>query len=344
MRLLMCAQAADKDDTSLSFLLVWITELSRHFESVELVCLKEGAHSLPANVRVHSLGKETARGPHVVKRIRYMARLLWFAWTLRHSYDRVHVFQNEEYLLVAGWLWKALGKPAHLWRNHYDGSFLTNVAAWFARKVFYTSQYSYTARFKHAERMPLGIDLTRFSPGDEARRPNSILFLARMAPSKRAEVLLDAVARLPGSVDVSFVGDPLPQDAAYYASLKELAGKNPKGAGVRFLPGVPNDKTPDAYRSHLISVNTSRSGMYDKTIFEAAACGCLVLASSKDFAADADPRCAFDDGDAASLARQLEVLLSLSESERVALSRGLREMAERNSLTAFGERLAAAII
>jgi glycosyltransferase involved in cell wall biosynthesis len=231
-----------------------------------------------------------------------------------------------------------------LWRNHYDGSFLTDIAAAFARKVFYTSRYSYTARYKHAERMPLGIDLARFSPGHEARRPNSVLFLARMAPSKRAEVLLDAVARLPGSVDVSFVGDPLPQDAAYYASLKELAGKNPKGADIKFFPGVPNDKTPDAYRSHTVSVNTSKSGMYDKTIFEAAACGCLVLASSKDFAADADARCVFEDGDAASLASKLETLLSLSETEREALSHDLRAMAERNSLTAFGERLASAIV
>lgn len=340
MRLLTIVQAVDADDPTLSFLLVWIAELARRCETVEIICLKEGVHTLPGNVRVHSLGKEHANGPRFLKRIRYTARFLALVVSLRASYDRVLVFQNQEYLLLAGWLWKVLGKPAFLWRNHYKGALLTTIAVAWARKVFYTSRYSYTARFKHAVQMPLGIDVSRFSPGDAAsREAHSILFLARMAPSKRAELLLDAVAEVSDDVRVSFVGDPLPEDRAYYESLKIRAKENPHAKNISFLQGVPNDKTPDVYRSHAISVNTSKSGMYDKTIFEAAACGCLVLASSKDFASEADPRCVFEDGDAQSLAEKLRGLFALSHEERDALSARLRASAERNSLVAFGERL-----
>ena len=50
------------------------------------------------------------------------------------------------------------------------------------------------------------------------------------------------------------------------------------------MPGIPHSQTPNIYRTHKIFVNTSPSGMLDKTIFEAAASGCIVLAASADFA------------------------------------------------------------
>lgn len=343
MKLLICTQAVDRDDPTLSFFLVWIRELARHFEHVEVICLKGGQHDLPAHVRVHSLGKEFASGPRIVKRVRYLARLIAYVWRLRRDYDAVLVFQNEEYPLVVGWLWNLLRKPVHLWRNHYEGSFVTRIAALFCRKVFYTSRYSYTARFKKAIRMPVGIDLELFKPRSVERRPDSILFLARMAPSKRPEVLVEALERIASrnaDFRASFVGDPLPKDEAYYAALISRVKKSAIASRVTFVPGVPNSRTPDIYSSHEFSINISRSGMYDKTIFEAAACGCIVLASSKDFAGEADARCVFEDGDANSLARKLEAMLALSREEREKISNDLRAFAERNSLTAFGERLA----
>lgn len=340
MRLLVCMQAADSRDPALSFLLTWITELAKHFQSIEVICLKEGQYDLPANVRVHSLGKESVRGSRFLKRFQYISQLIRYVCSFRASYDRVLVFQNEEYVLAAGWLWMLLGKPAYLWRNHYDGTIRTTIAAACARKVFYTSQYSYTARFRHAQQMPLGIDLSRFTSKDEVRTPNSVLFFSRIAPSKRAEILLEAVAQIVNTdLRVSIVGDPLPQDGAYYESLKESARRNPHAKRIQFSPGVPHEKASEVYGAHEISVNISRSGMYDKTIFEAAASGCLVLASSKDFALVADPRCIFEEGNSDSLAQKIRGLLALSVTERESLSQQLRELAARNSIATFGARL-----
>ena len=342
MRLLVCVEAVDRNDPTLSFFLVWIKELAQHFASIEVIALTSAESDLPANVQVHSLGKESATGSVIRKRVRYISRLWRYAWTLRKKYDAVLVFQAEEHVLAAGWLWFLLGKPVYFWRNHYTGNFVTNSAVAWCRRVFYTSRYSYTSRFAKSSQMPLGIDLERFTPGSDSRGHNSILFLARMAPSKRAEVLVNALEFLPADTDfsASFVGDALPHDAAYYALLKEGAAKNPHASKIAFRPGVPNAETPDVYRSHTISVNVSRSGMYDKTIFEAAACGCIVLACSKDFAEGADPRCVFEDGDARSLAEKLQGILTLPQSEREMLSENLKAFAAKNSLTAFGERLA----
>src|SRR3989344_3692203 len=63
MRLLICTQAADQDDPVLGFFHEWIAGLAKQFESVEVVCLKEGRHALPANVSVHSLGKSAQGRP-----------------------------------------------------------------------------------------------------------------------------------------------------------------------------------------------------------------------------------------------------------------------------------------
>ena len=62
MRLLICTQTVDLNDPVLGFFHGWIAAFSRHCESVHVICLKEGRHSLPANVFVHSLGKHPIQG------------------------------------------------------------------------------------------------------------------------------------------------------------------------------------------------------------------------------------------------------------------------------------------
>src|SRR6185503_16028275 len=144
MKLFVITQALDLDDPVLSAYHGWVVELAKHVESIEAVCLQEGRHELPANVRVHSLGKE--RGE--VGAIAYGLRFIQIAWSLRRNYDVVFVHMNQEYLLIAGWLWKLLGKRIYIWRNHYAGSWATDFAALFCTKLFCTSPSSYTAKYR----------------------------------------------------------------------------------------------------------------------------------------------------------------------------------------------------
>ena len=285
MKLLIVTQTIDLEDPVLGFFVRWTEELSKRVEHTEVICLKGGTHDLPEAVRVHSLGKE--RGRPALGGLTYACRFLSLAWRLRRDYDAVFVHMNQEYVILAGWLWKLLGKRIYMWRNHYAGSWATDLAAAFCTKVFCTSKHSYTAKYKKTVFMPVGVDTERFCPDSRVtRKPHSILFLARMAPSKRPEMLLDALvmlARKNMPFTATFVGSPLPEDEPYYEGLRARAGTLGFGDRVTFLPAVPNDKTPDLYRAHAVFVNTSPSGMLDKTIFEAAACGCAVLAASEDW-------------------------------------------------------------
>ncbi|MBI2610943.1 glycosyltransferase family 4 protein [Candidatus Kaiserbacteria bacterium] len=338
MRLLIVTQTVDKNDPVLGFFHGWLREFSKYFERITVICLKEGKHELPHSVKVFSLGKESG-----ASRLKYVTRFYGYIWTMRNDYDAVLVHMNQEYVLLGGKLWWLLGKPVYLWRNHYAGGLLTDIAAFWCRKVFCTSKYSYTAKYRKTVLMPVGIDTSVFKPLPVLRKPRSILSLGRIAPSKHVEVLLEALGILKEKdvrVDADIYGDPLLEDAGY----KKLLAKRTKELhlDIRFHAGVPNAKTPELYSAHEIFVNCSRSGMYDKTIFEAATSGALVVASSRDFQELAGERFGFS-GEPSELAEKIGSLLSAAESERQAIRKRLAELSKEHSLEALGRRLVEAI-
>ena len=349
MRLLICAQAVDSDDPTLSFFLGWIKELASRYESIHIICLKEGSHDgLPKHVHVHSLGKESATGSRLAKRVRYVSRLWKLIKTLDAEFDAVFVHQNQEYILSAGFLWRRMKKPVYFWRNHYQGSIFTSIAARFCTKIFYTSDYSYTRRYKNAMQMPVGVDTELFSPKPGVERPRrSVVFLARIAPSKRPHVLLEALGVLYGQhvpFAASIYGDPLPKDEAYHARLKERVQAGGLAEYIRFYDGITHGEVADIFRKNDIFVNLSKSGMLDKTIFEAAASGCVVLIASKDLKDRVDPHSFIDSENADDIAKALRALLQFTEAERKNAAEMLRQYVIReHSLRRLGELLAAQI-
>lgn len=342
MRLLVITQVMDERHPVLGFFVRWVEELAARVDAVEVICLFEGEHNVPVNVRVHSLGKELGARPSLV----YAARFILLAWKLRGRYDRVFVHMNEEYLLLAGWLWNLLKKPAYLWRNHYAGSWRTDLAAVFARGVFCTSESSYTARFQKSFRMPVGVDLDRFRNKNSAPA-NSILFLARISPSKRVEVFLEAlelVALQGKGFSASIYGSALPEDEEYHQQLRERVHKGVLKEYVSFYSAVSHQEAARVFAEHALFVNCSRSGMFDKTIFEAAASGCLAVAASEDWARYVeDEVLAFPSGSAQELAVNLEKLLSMEASRRDALLYFCRKAAEEHSLQTLMDRLTQAL-
>jgi len=335
MRLLVVTQEIDTESSTLGFFHEWLRALAPKLETIEAICLKAGKHSLPENVHVHSLGKDSGSMPRLV----YVVRFKWLAWKLRHEYDAVFVHMNQEYILIAGPMWKILGKRVYMWRNHYAGSWVTDLAATFCTKVFCTSKHSYTAKYKKTTLMPVGVDLSRYYEMNLIERmPRSILFLARIAPSKRPDMFIEALGLLNQEgipFTASIVGSALPVDEGYYTSLVSRVKELGLSSYVTFSPGVPHEETSAIYARHDIFINCSRSGMFDKTLFEAAASGCLVLAASDDFRAATGERFYFEDLE--TLVERLREMLMLPERDR-AVER-LRASAKQESLATLCEQL-----
>jgi glycosyltransferase involved in cell wall biosynthesis len=339
MKLLVITQKADKNDPVLGFFHRWVGEFSKRFDLITLICLEEGAHDLPKNVRVFSLGKETGRS-----KIKYIFNFYRHIVSMRGEYDAVFVHMNQEYVLLGGIFWKLFGKRVYMWRNHHKGSEFTDMSALFCTKIFCTSRYSYTAKYKKTVLMPVGIDTEVFRDKKVGRVHRSILFLARMAPVKKPHLLIEALSALKSrgtSFSVSFYGDPLPKDKVYYDSLMTRTTELSLSSSVSFHPGVSNAATVALYSSHEIFMNLSSSGMYDKTIFEAMSCGTLILASNENLRGTIDDRFIFTDSNVKELSEKLEALLALSDEEKTSLGRELRTVVEKNhSLAMLGEQLA----
>ncbi|MDP3962765.1 MAG: GtrA family protein [bacterium] len=327
--ILIITQKVNKDDPVLGFFHKWIEGLAKRFDSVVVICLEKGESSLPENVKVLSLGKEERQS-----RLQYLIHFYWYVLTEKRNYDAVFVHMNQQYVVLGSIVWKILKKKIYMWRNHVSGGVMTKIAVRLCDKVFCTSEFSYTARYKKTYIMPVGIDTDTFSRGGGiARNPRSILFLGRIAPIKKPDILGRALAILhEKGVDftASFYGDPLPQDKEYYESLRSAVVESGISERVSFHPGIKNRETVDVYNAHEVSINLSPSGLYDKTIFEAMACETLILASSKSLYGVVPENFIFKERDAADLANKLEKILDLPQKEKAAKGIDFREIVTDN--------------
>ncbi len=293
MKILILTQAVDLDDPVLGFFHDWIKGFAERFDQVSVVCLKKGRFDLPSNVSVFSLGKESGRS-----KIKYVKNFFSFIFGLHDKYDSVFVHMNQEYVLLGAWFWKIWGKKVYMWRNHPKGSLLTVLAVLLCDKVFCTSSYSFTAKFKKTSIMGVGIDTSKFfiknKNSESLDKDKKILFLSRMSPIKRPDMLIDALNILHEKgvdFEANFYGDPLPKDLEYYKSLKDKVLDYKLDKKVNFYGSVSNDLTPDIYNSHGIFVNLTPSGSFDKTIIESMLCGCVPVITNNSLDGDIEKDC-----------------------------------------------------
>jgi glycosyltransferase involved in cell wall biosynthesis len=356
MKLLIVTQAVDKNDEALGFFHRWLEVFADKFEQITVICLKEGEHYLPDNVRVFSLGKERLRtigfgrksaGPagRLFGRIRYSFRFLRCIVRMRKDYDTVFVHMNQEYVIIGGLLWDLMNKKVFMWRNHRRGGVLTRYAVFLCHKVFCTSPDSFTARFKKTRLMPVGVDTDFFKP-DEAERPHgALLFLGRIAPVKRPDLFVKTLKLLQDrgvSFSARIVGSVLKRDQKYFESLQAAIENAGLSQRVSVEPGLPHVGTVSAYNHSEIYINLTPSGSLDKTIFEAMASGSLILVSNGFLAGKVDSRFLVSSDKPIEIADEISVLLRLSDDEKKPLRDSLRRYVVLNhSLNLLTEKLSA---
>jgi glycosyltransferase involved in cell wall biosynthesis len=334
MKLLIITQKIDANDSTLGFFIRWVVELSKRVDHVYVVCLEERTRIEVSNVSVFSLGKE-----HRANKLRYGLLFFSYAWRLRKQYDTVFVHMNQEYILMGGLLWRLLKKKIHLWRNHASGSWLTRLAVFISHRVYYTSPYSFTARFKRSVIMPVGIDESFFVPNETKRISDTILCLGRLSPVKHPDIVIDSLLELiraGNQCRLTLVGSTMPNDSVYAKRLGEQIGSIPNGV-VTLIPGVAHEKTKQFYRSHEVFVNVTDAGSFDKTIVEAMASGCLVVCLHPFFKnylpADIYRYIHCNELSVSSVATAIQNMLSLPLTEKERIRSACQKLAMSHGLT-----------
>ena len=84
-----------------------------------------------------------------ISRIKYIYRFYKYIFSIRKEYDSVLVHMNPVYIILGGVFWKIMGKKIFLWYNHPMGNMMAKVAILFSNKVFCTSPYSFSAKYKN---------------------------------------------------------------------------------------------------------------------------------------------------------------------------------------------------
>jgi glycosyltransferase involved in cell wall biosynthesis len=334
MRILIITQKADKNDDLLGFMHKWIEKLAQQCQSVIVICLAKGETDLPLNVKVLSLGKEQKRS-----RSQYIWRFFKYVWQERQNYDLVFVHMNQEYVCLAGIVWKILGKKIFFWRNHPIGNFFTKMAVSMADKVFCVSEFAFVAKYKKAKLMPAGIDTDLFKKKQEIEKvPRSLLYLGRISPIKKIDILIDALKIL-SRKNIKFKAEIFGNFSAgnkeYFFGLMQKAGETAQWhKGVAFL------EAPDIYNRYEIFINLTPTGSYDKTTLEAMACESLILVSNRSYEGKIDSRFIFLENNADDLTRKIESLFSLTGQVKTDWGVQLREFVIKNhSLTELMDRL-----
>lgn len=265
MRLLITTQAVDLDDPILGFFHSWIEHFSRRCDSVIVICLREGRHALPPNVRVVSLGKERGRGRFL--RLAAFYRAIVGA---RREYDAVFVHMNPEYVMLGAPYWHLIGRRVGLWYTHKAVNARLRLATLLCDVVFTASKESFRLRSSKVRVMGHGIDTGFFTPDPDTVRGRHLLSVGRLMPTKRHDVAIRDAARRGAELRIAGEG---PERARLESLAKEL------GAGVVFLGPLSQTQLRDEYRRAATLIHRSETGSLDKVVLEAAACGLPVDSS-----------------------------------------------------------------
>jgi glycosyltransferase involved in cell wall biosynthesis len=347
VKLLICAQSADAADPVLGFFRAWLDEFARRARAVSLIYLQGAPTGLAQNVRAFSLGKEGMRGLHAVKRVRYAARFLGRAWRERNAYDTVLVHINTEYVILAGLMWRLLGKRVALLANNTETTWKVRLASRFADVVFYTDPRASVARLAQAQQIPTGVETDVYAQAPRTGALGSLLFLGRLAPEKKLDIAIAAVERAAQhhACRLDVVGATiLPGDEAYAADLRARFRQAQERGLVSFLGAMPHGKTPQAYASHDIFVHVGSVSGFNKTLFEAAASGCIVVTAAPELRHVVHEGLFIERADEESVAHAITQALMLTEEEKRRERAMLRSYVEReHSLSAIVPRVLEAV-
>lgn len=283
MKLLICTQVVDSTDSNLGFFHRWIEEFARHCEYVVVVCLREGEHKFPTNVRILSLGKEKGTS-RLVRIVRFFRHII----ENRKSYDAVFVHMNAEYAVLGGWLWRRWGKKVGLWYAHKSVTRILQTAMHFIDIVFTVSGDSFKIASDKVRAMGHGIDTELFKPDmREASIDTRFITTGRIAASKKLiEMLevLDILHQRGVLFTFTVVGEPMtPEEEKYAAKLKQEIARRPYHAKVYMRGGLLHDNLPPVLNLQDLFLNFGATGNMDKAGLEALSVGLPVITTNDRF-------------------------------------------------------------
>ena len=233
MRLLLFNLATDATDPVLGFGSVWIRELARHCESIDVISMYRGAVDLPANVRVFSAGRE--HGWSKARRLaQFYRHLTWLLATRR--YDVCFAHMMPLFAALAGPFLKARGIPQVLWYAHRQETRQLRLGLAMSWRAVTSVATSFPVSTDKLRVVGQGIDTDFYAPASQVDSAQDeaplILHVARLAAIKHQATTIKALAQ--AQAQLAFVGGVQPGYPDNY--LRDLENLCADLGNARALP------------------------------------------------------------------------------------------------------------
>ncbi len=330
MNLLILTQKVDKNDDILGFFHGWLLEFAKNYEKITVICLYEGEHNLPNNVKVLSLGKEKG-----VSRLKYILDFYKYIWKERNNYDQVFVHMNQIYVILGGLFWRLRGKKVGLWYAHGSVPFGLRFAEKISNYIFTSTKSGFRLNSKKLKIIGQGIDTNLFKPQNsiEEKEIFEIISVGRISPVKDYETTIKAIEILNKKgkkIRLKIIGGlGLSSQQNYLNKLKKMVSEKSLDNIIEFCGGVPSKDILGYLQKSDLYINTSHTGSLDKTVLEAMSCGLPVLTCNealKEVLGEYKEKLMFSKKDPEEFSNKIEDIMKMDISGRIILGQKLREI------------------
>ncbi len=342
MKLLLTTQMVDKDDPVLGFFHGWLLEFAKHFERIDVICLKKGAYELPAHVHIHSLGKENG-----VSRLKYVVRFYYY-------FSKIFFLERPDFVFYhMGAVYNILCVPFFLLRKLFDTKFYwwkthgkvkalkETLALTFVDKVFTAGSKSFDRKSDKVVVVGHAIDTERFTMREGAvHAPSACLMVGRIVPIKKIEVALRAFDSIKSEQDLSLTLIGSPDNVPYEETLKEYCREHALTM-VNFVGSRKQTEMSAFYDDAGILLHPAYEAGFDKVVLEAMATGVIPLTSIPSFEPVLGPHGLFIPAeDAQGYANAIKRIVRMSLGERKSLRDTLRGVVvSGHSVTSITHRI-----
>lgn len=334
-------QVVDPSDPNLGATTAKIAALARRFDEVVVVCDRGNPDALPSNCRVLTFGAS--------RRLRRAYRYLRALGEEMRDPPTVFVAHMVPlYAVVAAPLVRSRRVPLMLWYTHWKAHAVLRLAAVASTHLLSLGEGSFPLRSRKVHAIGHGIDLDEFpcQPSRSERQgPLRVVALGRYSPPKKLDELIEGVRLARGrGVDARIdlygtTGSPAAE--VYKSTLERIVADPEYGAFASVGGPVPRTELPLLYAQADVVASDFISP--DKVVLEACASCRPVLASDRSFDtlfAGIEPPLAFERGKPESFADRLQALAALTDEERHALGRTLRErVREQHSVDTWADAI-----
>ena len=343
MRLLLFNLVTDPADPVLGFGCVWIRELARHCESIDVLTMYHGDADLPAHVRVYSAGRERgwSKARRLLEFYRQLSRLL-----ATRRYDACFAHMMPLFAGLGGPLLKLRSVPLVLWYAHRQPTLQLRIGLAMSARAVTSVRTSFPLETNKLRVIGQGINTVFYAPAEGAAAAEShalVLQVGRLAAVKhqmttiKAVALTDARLTLVGGVQAGY-------PTAYQRELQDLCAAIGLQERCTFTGDLPPAGVRDWNRRATVAVNTSPVGLFDKSALESMACAVPTVVCNPAFApllGDYRDLLLIDGpDDVDGLRDRLERLVAMPAAERARIGQTLRQgVLREHSLSRLIERL-----